>query len=113
MRTIPIDIDQSKRVAQCPQCHCACPRHSTGTRKVRDIGKIVVVKFSKHWCANCRRHFSICDRGFVGKGRLYTNSFRRAALQMMETGKTCKAVAQALGFPLNTLWEWVNDARTG
>lgn len=52
-------IDASVKVSECPDCGGMCKRHSTSERKIKDFEGTIVVKISKHWCNNCKKHFSI------------------------------------------------------
>ncbi len=47
---------------RCPCCKTLCKRHSKGRRQVRDVGLLINITYSKHYCVTCRRHFSHPDK---------------------------------------------------
>lgn len=105
--------DEVKDRAKCPRCgRDSCPRHSRGTRLVHEIAWITEVAYSKHWCANCRRHFSYRDPDFIGKRTPYSNEYKALAVGAVFQGKSLAFVSQKLGVPQTTLSDWVRYVRT-
>lgn len=92
--------------ASCPQCGASCPRHSLGSRSIRELTGVSRVAYSKHYCRVCRKHFSNFDPGVVGKGALYSNDFKLAAVRLLRMGSTLESVSKKFKVPLSTLAEW-------
>lgn len=111
MKNRHFDFDCARKAAVCPVCKNVGFRHSLAFRKVRDLGRGIVVRYSKHWCETCQRHFVHFDERFMSKRSCYTNAFRQAALGLVASGKRYDAVMKELGVPRSTLSEWVCDAR--
>lgn len=97
--------------ALCPRCGADCPRHSIDSRRVRDVGgQVMVVEYSKHYCSDCRRHFSVNDPDLVPKHGRYSMAIRREAIRLFTAGKTIAAVSERLQVPLATIHDWAHEA---
>ena len=55
-------INLSRKEIYCPKCNTLSKRHSEGRRRLREVGinspVVLEVTYSKHYCLNCRKHFS-------------------------------------------------------
>ena len=92
--------------ADCPRCGRECARHSVGTRRVRDTNRTIHMALSKHWCEQCRRHFSVGDESLAPKRSQYSRAIREAALALLRSGKTLQYVSAKHRIPPATLSDW-------
>ncbi len=111
-------INLSRKQAVCPRCRRLCKRHSLGTRRLREVGisgpTLLEVTYSKHYCEDCRRHFSLpMDHLAMPSGR-FTNRVRRTAIdlvvkQSMTLEKATQRMRQKyhVHVPPTTLHDWV------
>ncbi len=80
-------INLSRKSATCPRCGTVSKRHSVGHRRLREVGisspTVLEVTYSKHYCVNCRKHFSLpMDHLALPSGR-FTNRVRRTAVDLV------------------------------
>ncbi len=111
-------INLSRKVSPCPRCNHMGKRHSLGYRKLREIGisgpTILEIVYSKHYCTQCRRHFSqIMDHLAMPSGR-FTNRVRKTAVdlvvkQSMTLEKATQRMRQKyhVHVPPTTLHDWI------
>lgn len=102
----------SKRVP-CPKCFLDCGRHSIGTKKMKHTSGILKIRYSKHYCTRCRRHFS--HPGVFKYGPTYGRSswdFMFEAISLakhMTLDRACLVLQEKTGNYLapSTLFDWV------
>lgn len=111
-------INLSRKFAPCPQCEGVAKRHSEGFRRPWEIGvdgpTRLLITFSKHYCENCRKHFSQCIDHIVMPGCRYTNRARRTAVDLVvRLGLTFEQAHYRMRrkyyvkVPVTTLHDWV------
>jgi len=86
-----------KSLAACPGCQQLCKRHSIGRRRLKDLGSdaVVEVRYSKHYCSNCGRYFSV-GVPYAARGRQYTDEVRWLAVNLYSQGFTLAKVRELL-----------------
>ncbi len=116
-------VNISRRVYPCPLCGELAARHSTGRRRLREIGvdgpTVVDVTYSKHYCAKCRRHFSLPMDHLAPAGGRFTNRVRWTAVDLVvKSALTLEKAALRMrqkyfvNVPPTTLHDWVVEAMT-
>jgi transposase-like protein len=99
-------ITRVAKRANCPRCHAESPRHSIGKRRVRDVLGTVMIRYSKHYCPACRKHFSLGIPGLAQKCGRYSLALKAEALGMVRAGITFERIAEILHVPATTIHEW-------
>ena len=109
----------SVKLHDCPRCGRAdCRRHSIGYRRPRDFGgpgrPAVPVAVSKHYCPDCRKHFTrpipLSPRGGRYTRRVYDAVLDRArdpALTLEQIQLHLMA-DHGLRVPTTTIHDWVH-----
>lgn len=111
-------INISRKVATCPRCGALSRRYSVRRRKLRELGiskpLLLEVTFSRHYCEECDRYFSVpMDHLALPRAR-FTNRVRRTAVNLVI--KDALTLAEAtdtmrtkhyVHVPPTTLWGWV------
>ena len=64
------------------------------------------MRYSKHYCTACRRHFSLQAPGLAPASGKYTFAMRELAIRGMSAGKTLEKVGAALRVPPTTIYDW-------
>lgn len=115
-------LERIKKVDTCPRCRKKAKRHSRGQRKAVDLGGVVVeVAYSKHYCTQCRKHFSTDTSDIAGKWGRYTNRVHDAAMKMMTGTRSITSLRQVskkmarlhkIRIPETTLSDWKWKALT-
>jgi len=111
-------INLSRKTAPCPKCSTISKRHSIGRRRLREIGisapTILEVIYSKHYCVNCRKHFSLPMDHLAQPSGRFTNRVRRTAINMViRESMTLAKVSQKMRqkyhvyVPATTLCDWL------
>ena len=111
-------INLARKSASCPKCNQMGMRHSLGQRRLREIGivgpTILEVKYSKHYCVKCRRHFSQPMDHLAMPSVRFTNRVRRTAVDLvMKQAMTLEKATQRMRqkyhvhIPPTTLHDWV------
>jgi transposase len=111
-------INLSRKAAHCPRCNKLSKRHSMGRRRLREVGisgpTVLEVTYSKHYCENCRKHFSLpMDHLALPSGR-FTNRVRKTAVELViKQALTLEKATQRMRLkyyvhvPPTTLHDWV------
>jgi transposase len=114
----------SRNIYPCPRCGGLAKRHGHGRRSLREIGvdspAVVEVTYSKHYCEECRKHFSISMEHIAPAFSRFTHRVRWAAIEMV-AAKTMTLEKATLRMwqkhfvrvPLTTLHDWVRDTVVG
>lgn len=115
-------INVVRKVAGCPRCGAASKRHSIGRRRLRELGitgpTMLDVRYSKHYCEKCRKHFSV-DTSFLAppSGR-FTHRVRKTSVDFVrKQGLTIERAVQRMRqryyvhIPPTTLHDWVVEER--
>ncbi len=108
----------------CPRCNRLAARHGHGHRRLREIGikspAVVEVTYSKHYCKNCRKHFSAPMEHIAPAFSRFTYRVRWAAIEMVASkAMTLENATRQMWqkhfvrVPLTTLHDWVRDAVVG
>lgn len=111
-------INLSRKVALCPKCGLEGKRHSNGTRRLREVGisgpTVLEVTYSKHYCVNCRKHFSQSMDNLAPPSSRFTNRVRNTAINFvlrqsmtLEDVKTRMWDKYCVHVPPTTLHDWV------
>lgn len=81
-------INLSARLAPCPLCGRPGKRHSPGQRRLREVGisepTILRVRYSKHYCLACAKHFSMPMDHLAPPTARYTNRVRAVAVDLVQ-----------------------------
>jgi len=111
-------INLSRKNAPCPKCHMIGKRHSNGKRRLKEIGVstpiILEVVYSKHYCINCKKFFSLpMDHLAVSSG-IFTNRARRTAIDLVvKQSMTLQSASikmrqkYNIHIPESTLHDWI------
>jgi transposase len=111
-------VNLSRKTFECPKCGLRCNRHSSGSRKLKEVGTsgpvILVVKYSKHYCIDCKRHFSLpMDHLAKPYGR-FTNRVRRLAVDLiikdsmtLEKASLFMKKKYFVDVPMTTIHDWI------
>jgi transposase len=106
---------------RCPTCGTSCPKRSTGTRHLRDLGVghpvVLEIRHSKHRCPRCKKYFNAPMEDLAEPGSLYTQRVRTTALaKVLVDGLPLEAVQEQMlrefhvHVPPTTLERWVAEA---
>ena len=116
-------IDVSRKVCACPVCGYKSKRHRNNVRRLCEIGidrpVVLEVRYSAHYCLECRKHFSVPLDHLAKLGAHYTNRVVACALAVLKDGMTLKvAVAHMLDkyfvkVPPTTIHEWYSLGEFG
>lgn len=102
-------------VAVCPVCSREGRRQSVGTKKIREIGSTIVLKYSKHFCVRCEKHFTNpAVSKYSPVGRRFSWVFMWKAIELGEklTLKVaCSKMKEKSGhrLPETTLHDWIHE----
>jgi hypothetical protein len=111
-------INLSRKVAHCPRCNELSKRHSMGRRRLREVGisgpTVLEVTYSKHYCENCRKHFSLPMNHLALPSGRFTNRVRKTAVELViKQALTLEKATQRMRLkyyvhvPPTTLHDWV------
>ncbi len=111
-------INLSRKTAPCPKCGTVSKRHSVGRRRLREVGisapTVLEVTYSKHYCVNCRKHFSLPMDHLAQPSGRFTNRVRRTAVDLVvKQSMTLERATQRMRqkyhvhVPPTTLHDWV------
>lgn len=114
-------VNIARRHAFCPICSSAGKRHSTGERRLSDLGTDgpveIVLTFSKHYCPKCRKHFTPHANNIVADRSKYTNRVKAKALELLFKGglnlpQTCHRMRDRYHVILHesTIHDWKAEA---
>ncbi len=86
-RTHTRRVTMSRKSARCPRCGGLSKRHSNARRRLREVGisgpVVVEVTYSKHYCENCRKHFSLPMDHLAPPSGRFTHRVRRTAVDLV------------------------------
>ena len=110
----------SRETAPCPKCTAVSRRHSIGKRTLREIGisgpTVLEVTYSKHYCATCRKHFSLPMDHLAQRAGRFTSRVRHTAVALvakeeLPLWKASERMRQKyhVHVPVTTLHDWVVD----
>jgi len=119
------DIDLSKKLCDCPACgHQDCKKTHTKVRKLHDkspsadVRRLLVLKYSQHFCPTCRCHFSVDMSKFAPVKSRFTTKVKRAAIDLvMKKSMTLQRASETMtakhhvNVPPTTIHKWVKVAR--
>lgn len=111
-------INLSRKIAPCPRCNALGKRHSLGRRRLHEVGvdepTVLEVTYSKHYCSDCKRYFSLPMDKLAIPSALFTNRVRRISVGLVVTQKLTleKAILEMqrrhhVHVPSATLHDWV------
>ena len=84
----------------CPKCGTVSKRHSIGRRRLREVGisapTVLEVTYSKHYCVNCRKHFSLPMDHLAQPSGRFTNRVRRTAVDLVVKQSIKRAIQYGL-----------------
>lgn len=111
----------SRKTALCPCCGSVCRRHAVGCRRLHEIGVErpvdVEVTYSKHYCARCRKHFSVDMTHLAPAGGRFTHRVRRTAVDLvvgrgmtLDEAAYCMLRRYFVHTPPTTVHDWVKEA---
>lgn len=111
-------ISMSRKLACCPRCGELSKRHCTSRRRLREVGisapVTLDVTYSKHYCENCRKFFSLPMDHLAPKCGRFTHRVRRTAVMLVVAhAMTLDAAALRMrrkyfvNVPATTLHDWV------
>jgi len=112
------EINLSRKTAPCPRCNTISKRHSVGHRRLREVGlsypTTLEVTYSKHYCVNCRKHFSLPMDHLARPSGRFTNRVRRTSISLVTKQEiTFEKATQTMWskyhvrIPPTTLHDWV------
>jgi len=105
----------------CPQCGQPAPRHRRYRRYLHDVGdllsgrpRILLVTYSQHYCAACRKYFNLDLSDLAAPKSLYTHRVQDLAVRLViEDGLPYRTASWHLWrdhrvfVPFATLQNWV------
>ena len=105
----------------CPQCSRPAPRHRKYSRRLYDVGdvlsgrpRILLVSYSQHYCAACRKYFNLDLSDLAAPQSLYTHRVQDLAVRLVvEDGLPYRNVSWHLWrdhrvfVPFATIQNWV------
>lgn len=117
-------LNLSCKVAPCPKCKTMSKRHSIGQRRLREVGistpVILEVTYSKHYCPDCHKHFSLSMDHLAQPYGQFTNRVRRTATDLiLRNSMTLERATQRMRqkyhvhLPPTTLHDWVIAEMSG
>jgi transposase len=122
----PLVVPRSRhyRRRPCPRCGRSCYRDNTGRRVLHDVGSLVnerprdlLVAYSRHYCASCRRHFSADLSDLAPPGSHYSHRVISLAVRLsVEDGLPYRNASWHLWrdhrvfVPYATIQNWVEAA---
>ncbi len=81
---------RNQKHAPCPRCDQLASRHKSGQRTVHDLGDVstgrpvdLLVTYSSHYCAKCRKHFNIDLSDVAPPGGHYTHRVIDMAVRLV------------------------------
>ena len=99
--------------ADCPKCGREGKKHSVGKRKVKTLTGVLLIQYSKHYCAICEKYFANPSTRKYAPDRYSASwEFIRKAIEMAKK-ETLQSVCDQLGEKTgnslrpNTLHEWI------
>lgn len=113
-------INLSRKVVPCPRCGLNAKRHSLGKRYLHEVSlespTMLEVKYSKHYCVRCRRHFSLPMDHLAPPSGRFTNRVHRTAVGLViKQCLTLKKASQRMRqkyhvhVPPTTIHDWVSS----
>lgn len=106
-RKKPIRMTIIRKRTSCPRCGTLSKRHSICTRTLLDVGlRVILVRYSKHYCPMCRRHFSLQIPGLAPASGKYTYAMRALAVKGRKAGTTLEKLAVSIRVPATTIHDW-------
>lgn len=113
-------INMSRKSARCPVCGGANARHSIGRRRIHEVGvhcpAVLVVTYSKHYCEQCRKRFSLPMEHLAPARSRFTNRVRRLAVDLiLALGYTYDRAELRMRnkyhvrTPISTMHDWVAE----
>ena len=118
-------IDLSRKLCSCPRCNERdCKRHSVSRRRLKEISMgeesaVLEVIYSKHYCPECNKHFSLPMPHLARSSGRYTNRVRSAAIKLVFEGSTLSGASKYMNskfkvhVPPNTIFDWVVTEQSG
>jgi hypothetical protein len=112
------NIDLSRKTCSCPSCDKVCKKHSFGNRMLKEIGIShpikLSVKYSKHYCSDCKLFFSLPMDHIARPHSRFTNRVVRTATKIYSSKKltlreTCEYMKSEyhVCIPQTTLHDWL------
>lgn len=113
-------INLSRKTCPCPRCDTISNRHSVSDRILKEVGMsgptVLKIIFSKHYCSNCRKYFSLPMNHLASPGARCTNRVVRTAVKyVVEDALTLEKASRKMkekffvDIPVTTLHDWVVD----
>ena len=114
--------EQRETLSQpCPQCGQPAPRHRRYRRYLHDVGdllsgrpRLLLVSYSQHYCAACRKYFNLDLSDLAAPKSLYTHRVQDLAVRLViEDGLPYRTASwhlwrdQRVFVPFATLQNWV------
>ena len=105
----------------CPQCGGSAPRHRSYSRRLHDLGdllsgrpRILLVTYSQHYCAACRKYFNLDLSDLAAPKSLYSHRVQDLAVRLVvEDGLPYRTASWHLWrdhrvfVPFATIQNWV------
>jgi len=112
-----IQLRYVQSLAVCPRCgKKRCVRHSFGKRFIHDLAFDIDIVISKHYCAVCRKYFSIRLKE-AGLGRRYSYTVEETVYDLYKEGHTMKWIRYQfeskykLHLPISTILDCIKRER--
>lgn len=113
-------INMVRKRAACPRCGWAGVRSHKGRRHIAEIGlsgpTVLEVVYSKHYCKQCGKYFSVDMSHLAPDSGRYTRRVRNTARTLVErkglTLERASGVMRSKYFvrvPPSTIYEWLAD----
>ena len=100
-------------VACCPHCSREGKKHSESKREIKTMTGVLMVQYSKHYCAICEKYFvNPATRKYAPDRYSASWEFIRTAIELAKEATlrgACEAIGKRTGNSLkpNTLHEWI------
>ena len=85
-----VTYDRNHKHTSCPRCDHLASRHTSGQRTLHDLGDVytgrpvdLLVTYSSHYCAQCRKHFNIDLSDVAPPGCHYTHRVIDMAVRLV------------------------------
>lgn len=119
-KTRRVDLSR-RRFAPCPRCGAVGGRHGACTRRVLELGvsgpTALEVIYTKHYCRNCRRHFTAPLEHIAPAGGRFTYRVRRRAVELvvkeamtLERASLYMSANYHVRVPVTTIHGWAVEA---
>jgi transposase len=112
MRRVKVEV--IKKVINCPKCGTPSKKHSIGKRTIKDLGYIQEVRYSKHYCPECKVFITAPVDG-TNKNSRYSNKVRDKCYELVKDGYTYEKISNAMvsvyemRIPSSTIHNWITD----